>query len=416
MDAISKNSRDIEILRELAKKYMEIATCDKNAERAQRGRLTGGLKPVRPLVWIDEIPWPEMDIDGQLTLSCEGKAERAMERFFRRTLFRWRYFQADMVVESFYAIQKSYDYSGFGISIKENTQTSGVSEIVSHRYEDQLETFEKIDQLHTPVITARPDVDNARLAWAEEILSGIMPARLRGTCFYFGPWDIISQLRGVEPILTDMVDRPELLHKTMDKFMEIGFSQCEQMEAQNLLDWDIADLHCTPHWADGIPTSDYSGGAVRMKDVWYRGMAQMFSSVSPGMFEEFELSHTLPLMEKFGAVYYGCCEPLDNKIHILKKIPNLRKIGVSPWANPRRAAEQIGQSYVFSHKPNPAHVAGSFNPDVVRAEIANVIEVCLEYKCPYEFTLKDISTVSGKPGNLIEWCRVAMDTVSRFYD
>ena len=33
--------------------------------------------------------------------------------------------------------------------------------------------------------------------------------------------------------------------------------------------------------------------------------------------------------------YNGCCEPLPNKIPVLKNVPNLRKVSVSPWADVR---------------------------------------------------------------------------------
>ena len=62
----------------------------------------------------------------------------------------------------------------------------------------------------------------------------------------------------------------------------------------------------------------------------------------------------------------GSCEPLDNKIEIVKKIPNLRKISITPWANINRAAEAVGESYVISAKPNPANLPfAEKNPDLI---------------------------------------------------
>ena len=69
-----------------------------------------------------------------------------------------------------------------------------------------------------------------------------------------------------------------------------------------------------------------------------------------------------PLFERFGLVYYGCCDPLDGKIKEVRKIPHLRKISISPWANKERGAEEISRNYVDSYKPNPAYIAaGSSN-------------------------------------------------------
>jgi len=48
----------------------------------------------------------------------------------------------------------------------------------------------------------------------------------------------------------------------------------------------------------------------------------------------------------------------------LKKVPNLRKISMSPWVNFEEAVENVGNRYVFSFKPNPAFLAeDTWNPE-----------------------------------------------------
>jgi hypothetical protein len=76
------------------------------------------------------------------------------------------------------------------------------------------------------------------------------------------------------------------------------------------------------------------------------------------MHEEMDIEYQKRIMEPFGLVYYGCCEPLDRKIDIVKKLPHLRKVSVTPWADINVAAEAIGGDYVVSIKPNPANVGG----------------------------------------------------------
>ena len=67
---------DQEILRELASAYMEAANEPVNAERRERAYATNELQAVRPLVWIHELPWHELNIDDALTLRCEGALAR----------------------------------------------------------------------------------------------------------------------------------------------------------------------------------------------------------------------------------------------------------------------------------------------------------------------------------------------------
>ncbi len=42
---------------------------------------------------------------------------------------------------------------------------------------------------------------------------------------------------------------------------------------------------------------------------------------------------------------------------MLRQFPNLRNIVVTPRADVRRCAEQIGTDYVISWRPNPADMA-----------------------------------------------------------
>ena len=99
----------------------------------------------------------------------------------------------------------------------------------------------------------------------------------------------------------------------------------------------------------------------------------------------------------------------------VKKIANLRKIGVSPWADVEASAEQIGGAYVMARKPNPAHVAVRTDPFVIRKEIEETVKACGKYGCPVEFVLKDISTISNRPENLIEWAKTASEVLDAYY-
>jgi hypothetical protein len=70
---------------------------------------------------------------------------------------------------------------------------------------------------------------------------------------------------------------------------------------------------------------------------------------------------------------------------------------------------------VLSRKPNPAHVAVRTDPDEIRREIGETARVCLKYGCPCDITLKDISTVGYRPGNLIVWAETASAVLDEYY-
>lgn len=143
------------------------------------------------------------------------------------------------------------------------------------------------------------------------------------------------------------------------------------------------------------------------------GLAQILGSVSASMYDEFEITYTKPICERFGLVYYGCCEPLHAKMHLVRKLPNVRKVSMSPWVDEERGAQEIGKDYVYSRKPNPALLAATgFDAETIRRDLTKTRDICARNGCALEFIQKDISTVCYEPQRLIEWSKIAMDVVS----
>ena len=78
-------------------------------------------------------------------------------------------------------------------------------------------------------------------------------------------------------------------------------------------------------------------------------------------------------------------------------------------------AERLGSKYVYARKPNPAHVAIQTDPEAIRRETEKTVRLCQKHGCPVEFVLKDISTVSHRPENLIVWSQVVSDVLDEYY-
>jgi hypothetical protein len=161
---------------------------------------------------------------------------------------------------------------------------------------------------------------------------------------------------------------------------------------------------------DELPAAGFDPKRPRTRDVWMFGLAQMFSTVSPATFQTFEIDVCMPLFERFGLVYYGCCDPLDRKMKQVRGIPHLRKISMSPWVNEELGAAEIGRDYVYSRKPNPALLASfEFDERAVREHVRASVNVCARHGCPLELILKDISTVRYQPQRVWRWADIAME-------
>jgi len=134
------------------------------------------------------------------------------------------------------------------------------------------------------------------------------------------------------------------------------------------------------------------------------------------MFGEFMFAYQKPILERYAVTSYGCCEDLTNKINILKTLKNLRRIAVSPFADLRKCAEQIGDDYVLSWRPNPSDmVSHGVDENYVRKYIHSGIDIMKQNGCIYDITLKDVETVSADPSAIINWTRIVRDEINRAY-
>ena len=105
------------------------------------------------------------------------------------------------------------------------------------------------------------------------------------------------------------------------------------------------------------------------------GRSQLFVSVGDATFDEFVPPYYARWYEHFGLGYFGCCDPLHNRIDSVRKIPNVRKISISAWAKVEKAAEGIGPDFVYSRKPNPAMVAmDEWVPAIAEKDFTDVLD------------------------------------------
>ncbi len=405
------SQHDLTILRDLACRTAEIAALPVQEEKRNLWRALNALRPQRPMVMIDQVCWNEMNIDDQLTLRCEDPECRGYEDFLRRTLFQWKYFPVDMVVEPFIRVPKAVHNTGFGVDIEEERAiTDPTNSVVGHRFMNQFKSEKDLEQIKTPRVSHDPAETERRMSVAHEIFDGIMEVRAEGVDPYLSLWDPISTWMSVEGALWGLADQPELMHKLVGRVTEGYLAMLDQLEEQGLLCGPQSLIHCTGAWVDELPAPGYNPDRPRTKDLWMFGLAQMFSTVSPAMFREFEVDYASRICERFGLVYYGCCDPLDRKMAEVRMIPHVRKVSMSAWVDEERGASEIAGDYVYSRKPNPALLAtDTFDAEAVRKDLEATREVCKRYGCPLEIILKDISTVRYDPMRLKKWGEVAME-------
>jgi hypothetical protein len=389
---MSYSKKERNILRNLGGKIAEIAAMPINEKRRELYNKINNLEKVKPIIHIYEIPWHEMDVNDELLLRTKDRFCQRIETDLRRTLYLWKHMQGDMVVDSVLEQPLLFHDTGFGITEKVDIAKTDVnSGIVSRRFHVQIKEKEDIEKIKMPKIKLDKERTEKEYSKMCEIFDGVLPVEKHGLpfykrgserCFWFAPWDEIIRWTGVKEVMLDMFRRPDYVHSIIKRMVDAWLHRLNQYEQLGLLQ---------------DPPNKF----------WGVGAAQIFSSISPSMHEEFALKHEARWYRKFKYNFYGCCEPLHKKVDLIERnIPRLRKISISPFANFDEAIENVRDKIVFAWKPNPAIFAAPvWDTKVVQEDMKDKLEKAKN--CIIEIHMKDISTVKYQPERLWQWAQIA---------
>jgi len=414
MNRITEHDRSI--IRKLIEKKAEYAADTHNAQRVKLWTKVNDLEKCRPVVWVNEEPWTELAQKhvGELTAQCDDSFLRSFEVGLKRELFRWRNYRADMVIENILLVPRSIDYGKLGMVTKERVIGNVNSDVESHEFERIINTLNDVELMEIPAVSEDAAESSRRFDIIREISRDLMPVELQGVSHqWFILWDMLIRWFGVEQAMLDLVMNPELIHAALDKLQKGWLTRLDQFEDKKLLSSNVTNQRVGSGgyaYTKSLPLR--TDKPVTSKDQWGCGNAQIFTSVSPEMHDEFSLKYEMEWLKRFGLVYYGCCERLDIKMHLLKEIPNLRKVSCSVWADKEVMADACRGKYVVSLKPNPASLAeDTWRPEEVRKEIGTDMKK-LE-GCNIEIILKDISTCRGDVSRISRWVDIASELAGK---
>jgi hypothetical protein len=223
------------------------------------------------------------------------------------------------------------------------------------------------------------------------------------------------KLRGLENFMIDMMIQPEWVHSLMDFLCKSVHKKLDFLEANKLLSLNSGGSYVGSGgygWTRELPADGFNPDHVRLKDMWGFTESQETVGVSPEMFGEFVFPYQKTIMERFGLTCYGCCEPLDQRWHIVKNFPRLRRVSVSPWADVTKMAENLQDKYILSLKPSPSPLATKIlDEDLVRKDLS--INLQKSRHSIVEIIMKDNHTLGNNPNNAIRWCEIAREEIER---
>ena len=95
---------------------MDIATLPVHREKMELWKALNRNRMQRPMVAVDQLPWNELNADGELTCRVEDSFFRDIELTLRKLIYKWRHFPVDMVIEPYITIPPTAECAGYGLS------------------------------------------------------------------------------------------------------------------------------------------------------------------------------------------------------------------------------------------------------------------------------------------------------------
>ena len=312
---------DKKVLRALGERLAVIADLPVQAATAASWRALNGLSQVKPMVWINEIPWHEMDVDSELRLQTTSDWCRYHEWEIRKLIYQWEHMPADMVVEQAVYSPLVVDNTGFGIMEDVDiAMTDEANSIVSRHFNIQIHDEDDLEKIKFPVVSHDTAASEKQFGYLREIFDGVMEVKERGAngfCFWFSPWDEMIRWWGVQEAHVGSLRPPRACAQGDRQVGQRLFGgMLDQFEQQDLLRLNNSYYRIGSGglgYTDELPPPGYDPAHVRAKDLWGSGAAQIFSDVSPRMHWEFALQYELRWLGRFGLNYYGCCDPCTGR-------------------------------------------------------------------------------------------------------
>jgi hypothetical protein len=395
---------------------LEIANDPTNLERRelwlQHDAGTGG----RPMVLAEyggirdkAHPLPDS------LLECEDGWARGLERGFRAEIYQFESLRDDHVVEPYLTTGWHVKTSDYGVqAIQHHPTFDGV--LGARRWDAPLKDLDKdFSLLHPRTFSVDREGTWAARERLEAVFAGILPVHIRGGYWWtLGmTWPAI-ELIGLEPLMLFMFDDPQGLHRLMAFLRDDHLAYAKWLEREGLLCLNNRNDYIgsgSMGYTRDLPQPDWMpGDPVRTRDQWVLLESQETVGVGPDLFAEFIFPYQLSLAQHFGKCYYGCCEPVHSRIHILKRLPNLARVSVSPWADEAAMARECEAEIVYSRKPNPALISTErFDEEAIKGDLRRTLAIARG--CRIELVMKDVHTLNNRPERLPRWVALAREVV-----
>lgn len=397
MESLYVSSSDKAILRELAKQQLEYGKNQRNESLIKEWYKHNELQGSRPMIHLEAATF-EQELLPQ-RMKCEGDFARRIEKQLYSNFLNEELFDDDRVTPDYFGISYDSFFTLFGIDIEvEQAFDSKGNKSVGHQFKLIINDLEQdYHKLKKSVFGVNKESTMARLNAVSETIGDIIPVRIEGFSPYSVPTQMIVHIMGMENMMYNMYDYPDLFKEMMNRIADDTLEYFNLLERENVLLSTTSGQHLSQGSWCYNKTLPNNKNAYLIKDLWGFLDSQETVSISPQMYEEFIFPCYKRIADCFGLLSYGCCEPVDPIWEsCLSRLSNLRKVSISPWCNQAYMGERLCKSNIIFHrKPSPNYLGVEKNLDeeAFRLHIRETLQFAKG--CKLEITQRDVYTIDN---------------------
>lgn len=400
--------KDRRVLRELAKRQLEIASSQQMKSRVQEWYAHNDCSGEVPLIVIETETFPnEIPLEES---RCESDFAKSVEAELLKTLANHEHVPDDKVVPDVFCINVPTWFKPFGLEVKRHDLLGSIGHQFLHQIGDLENDFE---------LLGKSTYGSLGMEWVlhrqstiTEIFGDILPVEITGQGLYSVPTQDIVHIMGLENMMVNMMDYPVLFFTMMEKLTDDYIEYFRWLEAGRLLQPTAS------HGGVGNGTFAYTKelptrAPVSIGQVWGFMDSQETVGISPASYAEQIFPHYRKIADMYGLMSYGCCEPVDAIYDsCLSKLDKLRKLSVSAWCNEEFIGERLkGKKTIFHRKPSPNYLGlgADLDEDGWRKHITRTLKAARG--CKLEITQRDVYTVNNDFGKVARFIQIAREAI-----
>lgn len=416
---ITKNERSY--LRDLAKKQLEYSKLSIMEERTRNWYANNGLKGEKPMVVVEHGPFRDELFPK---LFCKSEPAIAIEKEILSHTANFEMINDDKVVPDYFLVNRK-------IKMKELDQdrvvhhakdTKGRELGYSHEHPitDLKRDFKKLKK---SIYSYDDNGTKEYYLFMQDLLGDILDVKItNNTLLWFMSFTARAvNIMGLERLMYSILDYPEETIKLFDFILEDSFEYMDWQEKNGLLTLDNGNSRAgagSYGFTDELPSEQFKKtGNITTKDIWGNMNSQESVGLSPAMYKEFIFPIFKKAAERFGLVYYGCCEPVHEIWEsCVSTLANLRKVSISPWCDEDYMGEALrGTDVIYSRKPSPNYLGVGTFDEVAFTEYMKKTMVAAR-GCHAEIIFRDIYTLTNdntKAGKAVKIVRQLIEDIWR---